>query len=232
MRIDSDKDIRIKNNKDRDRVYSKFSSEQKEMFHAIQDHVFTFCEATAGSGKTLVSVASMLDLFANGKITGIIYIQKVSQRFLQNGFLPGTMEEKTADLMTPFYESMATLGYQPESVDKMVANGIISIITDSCLRGVNFENKGVILEEAENMDEETLRLILTRCHDDCFVVMIGDRRQKDNKGSNIDFLYYGRYLARLSNCCSVRLTRNFRGRFSQAAESFDKKKEIENNGLI
>ena len=78
MRIDSDKDIRIKNNKDRDRVYTMFSGEQKTMFHAIQDNIFTFCEATAGSGKTLVSVASMLDLYANGEINGIIYIQKVS----------------------------------------------------------------------------------------------------------------------------------------------------------
>ena len=227
-----DKDIRIKNNKDRDRVYARFSSEQKEMFHAIQDHVFTFCEATAGSGKTLVSVASMLDLLANEEISRIIYIQKVSQRFLQNGFLPGTMEEKTADLITPFYDAMATLGYQPESVDKMIDVGLISVVTDSCLRGINFENVGVIVEEAENMDEETLRLIFTRCHDNCFVVMIGDRKQKDNKGDNQDFLYYGRYLARLDIGCHVRLTKNFRGKFSQSAECFSIRKEIESNGLI
>lgn len=220
LRIDSDKDIRIKNNKDRDRVYTMFSGEQKTMFHAIQDNIFTFCEATAGSGKTLVSVASMLDLYANGEINGIIYIQKVSQRFLQNGFLPGTMEEKTNALWLPFLDAMATLGYQPEAVFKMVANGVIILTTDSNLRGVNFEKMGIILDECSNMDEETLRLILTRCHDDCHIVMIGDRKQKDNRGRNDAFLAYGQYLADKDFGCSVQLTHNYRGKFSQAAESF------------
>jgi len=52
----SDKEINLKNNKERDRVYNKFSEEQKSMFKSIQKYIFTFCEATSGSGKTLVSV--------------------------------------------------------------------------------------------------------------------------------------------------------------------------------
>ena len=47
----NDKDTQLKNNKDRDRMYKKFSDEQKEFFKSIQENIFTFCEATAGSGK-------------------------------------------------------------------------------------------------------------------------------------------------------------------------------------
>ena len=64
----------------------------------------------AGTGKTVVSVAAMLDLLAKGDIVKIIYLQKISGRFLQHGFLPGTIEEKTDALWTPFYDAMATLG--------------------------------------------------------------------------------------------------------------------------
>ena len=45
----SDKEINLKNNKERDRVYNKFSEEQKSMFKSIQNYIFTFYESTIGS---------------------------------------------------------------------------------------------------------------------------------------------------------------------------------------
>lgn len=222
MRKDTDKDISLKNNKDRDRFYQKMSEEQRKLFKSIQEHIFTFCEAVCGTGKTVTTIASMLDLLANNKINKIIYIQKISRRFLQHGFLPGTLEEKTNELWTPFYDAMLTLGYQPEYVDKMVKLGLIILTTDSNLRGVNFEQAGVVAEECENMDNETLKLIFTRCHDNCHIVMIGDSKQKDNPGINTEFIDYGDYLANsvIGNKCT--LTKNYRGRFSQLAESYEK----------
>lgn len=219
----NDKDIysSLKNNKERDRVYKRFSDEQKSFFSSIKDNIFTFCEATSGSGKTLVSVASMLDMLANDEINSIVYIQKPSQRALSQGFLPGTLEEKSNILWEPFYEAMIVLGFQPEAVDVLSNNGLISLSTDCALRGINFDKIGVILDEAENMDTETLKLIFTRCHDNSHVVMIGDRKQRDNRGQHSeDFVRYGDYLSDkpFGNKCF--LTRNFRGKFSQAAEDF------------
>lgn len=222
LRNDNDKDIRIRNNKERDRVYKKLSDEQKAMFNSIRDNIFTYCEATAGSGKTLTAVAAMLDLLANEQINKIIYIQTISERFLQNGYLPGTIEEKTDALWTPFYDAMLTLGFQDSAVDKMVANGMILLTTDTNLRGVNFEKVGVILDEAENANTETLKLILTRCHDSCKVCLMGDSRQRDNKGRNTDFIGYGKYLCRKEFGQEVELNRNFRGKFSQAAEMYER----------
>lgn len=220
MRFDNDKEISLKNSKDRDRFYSKMSEEQKLFFHSIKENIFTFCEASAGTGKTHVSVAAMMDLLANGEITKVIYIQKASSRYLEHGFLSGGLEEKTEALWEPFYDAMLTLGYFTEIVGRMRQQGLIVLTTDSTLRGVNFEYSGVIVEEAENCDEETLRLIFTRCHDSCHVVMIGDVKQKDNRGRNDDFVRYGDYLAnsKLGNKCY--LTKNYRGKFSQLAENY------------
>lgn len=220
MRFDNDKEINLKNNKERDRFYKKMSEEQKLFFHSIKENIFTFCEAFAGTGKSHVSVAAMVDMLANGEIDKIVYIQKASERYLEHGFLPGGIEEKTEALWTPFYDAMLTLGYFPETVSRMVQQGVIYLTTDSTLRGVNFENAGVILDECESMDTETLKLIFTRCHDSCHVVMIGDVKQKDNRGKNDYFVAYGDYLAnsKLGNKCY--LTKNYRGKFSQLAEDF------------
>ena len=221
---DNDKDFNLKNNKERDKMDSMFSNEQKEFFHSVQNNTFTFCESEAGTGKTLVATASMLDLLSNNEINRIIYLQKVSKRNIQNGFNPGTLEQKTEDLWDPFYEAMLELGYIPSVVDMMITNELVMMITDSNLRGVNFKKVGLIVDEAENCDYETLKLIFTRCHDDCHIAMIGDAKQKDNPGSkNNDFVFYGDYLVEKlpklkANKCV--LTKNFRGEFSKCAELF------------
>ena len=78
-----------------------------------------------------------------------------------------------------------------------------------------------IIDEAENMDVETLKLIFTRCHDSSHIVLIGDRKQKDNPGQKgDDFVRYGDYLANKSFGNKCYLTKNYRGKFSQAAEDF------------
>lgn len=216
----NDKDFSLRNNKDRDRVYANFTDEQKAMFHSIKEHVFTFCEACTGSGKTLTSIAALLDMLANEEIRQIIYFQKVSERYLQDGFLPGTRTEKTEDLWDPFYGAMLKLGYPPMTVEMLIANGLIMLTTDSSLRGVNFENIGLCVDEAQNCDWNTLNLVFTRCHMDCHIVMVGDYKQKDNKNHSKVFIEYGDYLAKpyFGNKC--KLTKNFRGPFSEYAENF------------
>ena len=216
----SEKDIDLKNNKDRDRMYKLFDENQKELFHSIKDNIFTYCCATAGSGKTLVSVASMLDKLANDEIDKIIYVQKVSSRFLQNGFLPGDIQEKTRMLWTPFYDAMETLGYQPEFVDRLIAFNKVSLCTDCAMRGINFDNLGIIIDEAENCDYHTLKLIYTRCKDNCHVVSIGDNKQKDTTGKNTDFIGYNTYLANSNVGNQCNLVKNYRGKFSQLAEEY------------
>lgn len=207
--------------KDSDRIYNRFTEEQRELFSSIQKYIFTFCHAKAGTGKTLIAVSALLDLLEQGKINKIVYIQKVTQRFLQNGFLPGTIEEKTRDLWTPFYDAMETLGYQPEAVDKMVENGEVFLITDSAMRGINLEKAGIVLDECQSMDFHTLKLIYTRVKDNCHVIAIGDVKQKDNKGKNSDFIKYNTYLASKNFGNELSLTHNFRGLFSKTAEDYE-----------
>jgi predicted ribonuclease YlaK len=102
----------------------------------------------------------------------------------------------------------------------MIATELIVLTTDSNMRGINFEKVGLILDEAENCDHETLKLIFTRCHDNCHVIMLGDSKQKDNRGNNTEFISYGNYLADASFGNKCMLTKNYRGKFSQYAENF------------
>ena len=213
-------DFSLTPNKDRDRFYSKLDKDQLALFDSIQNNIFTFCEATAGSGKTTVSVLAMLGLLEKGEINKIVYIQKPTQRSLSQGYLPGTLEEKAQFIFLPFYDAMHELGFFDSVIEQGKDQDVISLVTDCALRGVNLEKAGVILDESQNLDLHTMKLIFTRCHDNCHIVMLGDREQKDNKGNNTKFVEYGDYLAssKIGNKCT--LTKNYRGKFSQLAENF------------
>lgn len=214
-------DIDLRNNKDRDRMYSRFDTEQKDLFHTIQSNIFTYCEACAGSGKTTVSVAAMVDLLANGTISKIVYVRVADDRAQSIGYMPGTIEEKTEMYWGPFYEAMVTLGFQREMIGFMVSQGLIETTLDISLRGRNLEHAGIILDEVQNADTETMRLIFTRVHDNSHIVAIGDGRQSDQKRIRGEFKNYCEFLSSSPMGAKCILTHDYRGKFSALAESFD-----------
>lgn len=48
-------------------------------------------------------------------------------------------------------------------------------------KGVNWDKAFVIIDEAQNFDLDELQTVLTRCSDNCKVVLIGSIRQNDNR---------------------------------------------------
>ena len=221
--LEDKKFVDLKNSKDRDRFYRKFTDEQRLLFESIRDNIFTYVEAKAGCAKTSTTMSAMVDLLANNEIDKIIYIQKPSQRYLSQGYLPGDIDTKCDLLWGAFYDAMLDLGISPDMITTMINNNQIELTTNVSLRGINISNSGVIIDEGQNIDYQTIKLIFTRCHDDCHIVLLGDKEQKDNRGINTYFVEYGKYLSSsgLGNKCV--LTRNFRGKFSKLAEDFTKK---------
>lgn len=217
-----DKLYALQNNKDRDRMYSRFDEKQKAFFHSIQDHIFTYCEAGTGSGKTTIAVASLLDLLARGEINKIVYVRVADDRMQSIGYYPGTLEEKTAPYWEPFYEALETLGVQREAIRGMEFAGIITESLDITMRGINLEKCGVLFDEIQNADLDTLRLVFTRFHDDVHAVAVGDGAQRDQKKATHDYRAYCEFLANSSMGNKCELTHDYRGKFSKLAESYQK----------
>ena len=216
-----DKDcINLKNSKDRDRMYKRFDEHQKTFFHSIKENIFTFCEAVTGSGKTTVATAALLDMLANGEINKIVYIRVADDRAQSIGYYPGTLEEKTNIYWEPFLEALEELGLQPEAIEILKEQGQIETTLDVTMRGINIEKAGVIVDEVQNADLNTLRLIFTRFHDNVHAAVIGDGRQCDQKKASVAYQEYCEYLADspLGNKCE--LIHDYRGKFSKLAEEY------------
>lgn len=216
-----DKDsVNLKNSKDRDRMYKRFDEHQKTFFHSIKDNIFTFCEAVTGSGKTTVATAALLDMLANGEINKIVYIRVADDRAQSIGYYPGTLEEKTNIYWEPFLEALEELGLQPEAIEILKEQGQIETTLDVTMRGINIEKAGVIVDEVQNADLNTLRLIFTRFHDNVHAAVIGDGRQCDQKKASVAYREYCEYLADSSLGNKCELIHDYRGKFSKLAEEY------------
>lgn len=216
-----DKDfVDLKNSKERDRMYSKFDEKQRMFFHSIQDNLFSFCEASAGSGKTTIAAASMLDLLANGKIDKIIYIRTPDDRAQSIGYYPGDIMDKTELYYKPFKQALNTLGLQSEAIELLETQEQIETTLDINLRGITIARSGVIVDEVQNMPFYTLKLIFSRITDDSHVAVIGDGKQCDQKMRTRDYKRFCEYLANTPMGNKCELTSNYRGKFSRLAEEF------------
>ena len=93
-------------------------------------------------------------------------------------------------------------------------------ITHTYLRGTNFENKVVILDEAQNYDFASLKKTLTRMSDSCKVLVIGHTLQKDTYDTTDAFHRYLKYYEGMNDerVAICPLIKNYRGWLSKTAD--------------
>ena len=188
-----------------------------------------FCNAKSGSGKTLIATATANLLVQYGLYDGIVYIVSPYGEGKQ-GFLPGSITEKSEVYFEPFYQAMEQCDINPYTalindslMNEKFDTAYIKCLTHTYLRGTNFHHKVVILDECQNNDFFSLKKILTRISDDCKVIVIGHDKQKDTNDNTNGFL---RYLQHFGNSGDERvavcnLTKNYRGWISSFADELE-----------
>lgn len=145
---------------------------------------FIAVDAVAGSGKTTIAVATSCLLYAYRLVDGCIYCRTPAAEG-RIGFLPGDQKSKERPYMQPLYNTLAKLGENPYSTidtssdmeNKKYQTGYWSAVTDVYMLGDDIERKAVVIDEAQCMTADQLRTIITRCHDDCKVIVIGSTLQ-------------------------------------------------------
>ena len=165
----------------------ELDDEQKNFRDAIWDpkNLIVFANAKAGSGKTLIAVATANMMVQYGLYEGIVYVVSPVQEE-KSGYLPGSADEKTRCYTLPLYDALAKLGINPytavnqESItNQKNGTGFIDCMSHVWLRGCNLENKIVIVEEAQNYYQDELKKVLTRISDSSKTIVIGHTGQCD-----------------------------------------------------
>ena len=201
--------------------------EQRAFVAAIMDlgKTIVFCDAPAGTGKTTLAMgaANMLVKDKRNELEGIVYIVSPYGEQKQ-GYLPGSITEKSEVYYEPAYQAMIEVNMNPNAdvysesmVNKKRGEAFVKLLTHTYLRGTNLQNKVVILDESQNYTVAELKKVLTRCHDTCKVIVIGHTGQIDiQRGSG--FARYLDHFAGHARCAVCKLTTNHRGWLSTFAD--------------
>lgn len=189
-------------------------------------------DARAGTGKTTIAVGVANLLYQYGLYDWIDYIISPTQEEKQ-GYLPGDLEEKSANYMEPLYEALTTIGLNPRQVILSSDNiqgakegtAFIKCMPHTFLRGTNFSRSIVIMDECQNFFLDEMRKVLTRVHDDSKVICIGHTGQCDlykhpeRSGFATYLKYYNEAPSDRVRICN--LYKNHRGWISTYADDID-----------
>ena len=205
----------------------KLDDDQQAFVKAILDlrKTIVFCNAAAGTGKTTIAMgaANILVQDKRNELDGIVYIVSPYGEQKQ-GYLPGSITEKSEVYYEPAYQAMIEVGMNPYTdvvQDAMTAKrkgeGFVKMLTHTYLRGTNLQKKVIILDESQNYTVAELKKVLTRCHDSCKVIVIGHTGQIDIRGGS-GFARYLEHFQGQEKCAVCKLRTNHRGWLSTYAD--------------
>jgi PhoH-like ATPase len=142
----------------------------------------------AGTGKTFLSLAAALEqVLEQGRYRRVsVYRPLVAVGRQEVGYLPGDLSEKLAPWMAAVHDNLYAL-FSDAGVDgargaieELMDRGELEMAAVTYLRGRSITGEFVIIDEAQNLELSTLKVILTRMSRDSKVVFCGDLSQVDN----------------------------------------------------
>ena len=157
------------------------TEEQKLAKARILKAPVNFLIGQAGTGKTLLAVQIALDMFFKREIDHII-ITRPTISSEDNGFLPGSLQEKMDPWLVPIRSNMRKVYNKPDILDKMESNLEIELVSLSHFRGRTFDNAVCIIDEFQNLTKPQLQMCLGRLGKNSKMIFTGDRQQIDLKG--------------------------------------------------
>lgn len=138
-----------------------------------------FATGPAGTGKTLLAMQAAIKGFKEKQYDRIILTRPaVGVENEKHGFLPGTLNEKMEPWTKPLFDVIAEY-YTPKEVEALLEYEAIEICPLAFMRGRNFHNCFIVLDEAQNATVNQIKMAMTRVGNNTKMVITGDLNQKD-----------------------------------------------------
>lgn len=137
----------------------------------------TIINGRAGTGKTTTALWKALQMLKAGDVRKLLFLKNPTEvGDDQIGFLSGDKSEK----LTAHYESTKRIFQQFMAANKLetdIANGKIELNIPNYALGATWDNTIILIDEAQLMSPDTIKLLLERTGVNSRVVLIGDVRQ-------------------------------------------------------
>lgn len=147
---------------------------------------FVTLQGSAGTGKTLLTIAAGLTQVLDQKLYNEILMTRVTIPVGEDiGFLPGTEEEKMTPWMGALMDNLEVLHNEQEGgnfgrdATSDLLQSKIKIRSLNYMRGRTFLNRFIIIDEAQNLTSKQMKTLITRAGPGSKIICLGDIKQID-----------------------------------------------------
>jgi len=139
---------------------------------AIEENDLVFVIGPAGTGKTYVQYLK------SGRVSKLVLTRPAVEAGEKIGYLPGGILEKVDPFMRPIYDCLYDiLDYR--EVSKLIERGILEVIPIAFMRGRTISDAFIIVDEAQNLTYDQVKMTLTRMGLGSKMVLTADMTQVD-----------------------------------------------------
>lgn len=164
----------------------ELTEKQKEFLNIAlnKDTKMIFVSGPAGSSKTYISIYVALKLMNLKKVSDLLYLRSaVESADSKIGFLPGEADEKMAPYIQPLLDKLSEL-LPKRDIEQLQKEDRLDSIPIGFLRGLNWNAKVIVADEAQNMTVKELTTLITRIGEFSKVFILGDPDQSDINGKS------------------------------------------------
>jgi phosphate starvation-inducible PhoH-like protein len=146
-------------------------------------------KGVAGTSKTASAIFCALELLNQKKISDIILVRSIVESSDNKmGYLPGNADEKLYPYLIPFFDKL-DMFVGKNDLQRLQKEERITAFPLSFLRGMDWNRKSIVLDEAQNTTRKELLTFMTRIGRFCKTFIIGDPSQADIKNSGFEDVF-------------------------------------------
>lgn len=161
---------------------------QAEYINAIRTNSVVLCTGVLGSSKTYCPAVIASDMLLSGDIEKIVVARPAEGAGKGSGFLPGTSDEKLTPWCQPVIDTLKKrLG--EGNYKAFLDNGKVALMDLTMVKGRTFDDTFMLIDEAEDIDIDVIKNLVTRQGIRSKLVISGDIAQKDlKKHSGLEYI--------------------------------------------
>lgn len=180
-RLPEDYELRIKNEwcYKPEKGIGPRNPEQKCLFDILnnRDITIVYSGGKFGTGKSFVLNNFALQELEKGRIKKIVYVPNnaYTENTIDIGALPGELLDKVAGQIGPLVDLVGI-----DKVQDMIMHNQLEVVNMGSIRGRSFQDSIIVINEAQNLTEDHVKLLIGRVGEGSRIFFDGDLKQADS----------------------------------------------------
>lgn len=165
-------------------LHRELTEKQKQFIELATDKKvkMLLISGPAGTTKTYLAVLASLLLMNEKRISDIVYVRSVVESAdVKMGTLPGEADDKLSPYKRPLLDKLEEL-LPKGDIQYLIKDNRVEGLPIGYARGLNWNARGIIGDEAQNMTKKELITLMTRVGEFSKLFLLGDPQQADING--------------------------------------------------